>query len=123
MNEKEKILFVDDDESILDIASEYFQYKGYHIITATNGHEAVKILENEKIDCCFTDINMPEMDGLEATKQIRNFERCSDIPIIAVSSLASQKEIEQGLAVGVSIYITKPFNDEELLAHVQSYIG
>ncbi len=70
-NKKEKILFVDDEESILDIANEYFQQKGYQVVTAKNGLEAVKILGDESIDCCFTDINMPEMDGLELAEHIR----------------------------------------------------
>jgi CheY-like chemotaxis protein len=61
---KETLLFVDDEENILDIASEYFEYKGFEVLTASNGREAVRVLETERVDCCFTDINMPEMDGL-----------------------------------------------------------
>ena len=112
-----------DDEPINRLILEEMFDESYELVCVDNGLKCIESVRNRIPDLILMDINMPEMDGLEATKQIRKFERCSDIPIIAVSSLASQKEIEQGLAVGVSIYITKPFNDEELLAHVQSYIG
>jgi CheY-like chemotaxis protein len=57
---KETILFVDDEEGILSVSSEYFQRKGYQTLTARTGPEALKILAGQTIDCCFTDINMPE---------------------------------------------------------------
>ena len=114
MNEKEKILFVDDDESILDIASEYFQYKGYHIITAKNGLEAVKILENEKIDCCFTDINMPEMDGLELAEYIRKID--NTIPVIIMTGYPSLDNTIRTLKNGVVDFLIKPINFNQMEA-------
>jgi CheY-like chemotaxis protein len=77
---KEKILFVDDEESILDVASEYFSIKGYEVFTAKNGADALSILNRERIDCCFTDINMPVMDGLELAENIR--KRDNTIPVV-----------------------------------------
>ncbi len=71
---KETLLFVDDEESILEVTSEFFSAKGYNILTAENGRIAVDIIDNEKIDCCFTDINMPEMDGLELAEYIRTVD-------------------------------------------------
>ena len=62
-DQKETILFVDDEESIIDIANTYFSAKGYEVLTANNGREAVGLLAEKHVDCCFTDINMPEMDG------------------------------------------------------------
>ena len=106
MNEKEKILFVDDDESILDIASEYFKYKGYPVITAKNGLEAVKILENEKIDCCFTDINMPEMDGLELAEYIRKID--NTIPVIIMTGYPSLNNTIRTIKNGVVDFLIKP---------------
>ena len=75
---KETILFVDDEESILTVSSEYFRRKGYQTWTARTGPEALKILAGETVDCCFTDINMPEMNGLELTERIRTH----DIPCL-----------------------------------------
>ena len=84
---KETLLFVDDEESILEVASEYFMAKGYHILTAENGRIAVDIIAKEKIDCCFTDINMPEMDGLELAEHIRMVD--NTIPVIIMTGYPS----------------------------------
>ena len=65
----ETILFVDDEESILNVASEYFNRQGYQTLTASNGLEALEILKKENVDCCFTDINMPEMNGLDLAEK------------------------------------------------------
>ncbi len=107
-NEKEKILFVDDEESILDIANEYFQQKGYQVVTAKNGLEAVKILGNESIDCCFTDINMPEMDGLELAEHIRKTD--NTIPVIIMTGYPSLENTIKTLKNGVVDFLIKPVN-------------
>ncbi|MCG2830598.1 MAG: response regulator, partial [Desulfobacteraceae bacterium] len=107
-NEKEKILFVDDEKNILEIASEYFQHKGYYVATAKNGLEAVKILEKEKIDCCFTDINMPGMDGLELAEHIRKTD--NTIPVIIMTGYPSLDNTIRTLKNGVVDFLIKPVN-------------
>lgn len=107
-NEKEKILFVDDEENILEIASEYFRHKGYYVATAKNGLEAVKILGDEKIDCCFTDINMPEMDGLELAEHIRKTD--NTIPVIIMTGYPSLENTIKTLKNGVVDFLIKPVN-------------
>jgi len=104
----EKVLFVDDEESILDIASEYFQRKGYQVVTAKNGLEAVKILGDENIDCCFTDINMPEMDGLELAEHIRKTD--NTIPVIIMTGYPSLENTLKTLKNGVVDFLIKPVN-------------
>lgn len=103
---KETILFVDDEESILDIALEYFQHKGYRVITAKNGAEAVHALEKEKVDCCFTDINMPEMDGLELAEYIRKHD--NTIPVIIMTGYPSLDNTIRTLKNGVVDFLVKP---------------
>jgi putative nucleotidyltransferase with HDIG domain len=105
---KETILFVDDEENILEIADEYFRQKGYTILTAKNGAEAVSILEREKgkIDCCFTDINMPEMDGLELAECIRKSD--NTIPVIVMTGYPSLNNIIRTLKNGVVDFLIKP---------------
>jgi len=107
-NEKEKILFVDDEESILDIASEYFQQKGYQVVTAKNGLEAIKVLGDKNIDCCFTDINMPEMDGLELAEHIRKAD--NTIPVIIMTGYPSLENTIKTLKNGVVDFLIKPVN-------------
>ena len=110
MNEskKETILFVDDEESILDVASQYFSRQGYQTFTACNGVEALKIFENESVDCCFTDINMPEMDGLELAENIRM--RDTTMPVIVMTGYPSLENTIQTLKNGVVDFLIKPVN-------------
>jgi len=117
-DEKEKtILFVDDEESILDITSEYFQRKGYHVITAKNGNEAKKILESKQIDCCFTDINMPEMNGLELAEYICITD--NTIPVVIMTAYPSLDNTIRTLQNGVVDFITKPVNLNQMELCVQ----
>ncbi|MCP4348048.1 MAG: response regulator [Desulfobacterales bacterium] len=107
-NIKETILFVDDEESILDIANEYFGQKGYNVVTASNGIEAIEVLEKEKIDCCFTDINMPRMDGLELAEHIRIKD--NTIPVIIMTGFPSLDNTIKTLKNGVVDFLVKPVN-------------
>ncbi len=104
----ETILFVDDEENILEIAREYFQQKNYHVVTARNGEEALKVLESERIDCCFTDINMPEMDGLELAENLRIKD--NTMPVIVMTGYPSLENTIQTLKNGVVDFLVKPVN-------------
>ncbi|MBF0223952.1 MAG: response regulator [Desulfobacterales bacterium] len=100
------ILFVDDEESILEIVEEYFQHKGYKVITANNGIEATEILKHEPIDCCFTDINMPEMDGLELAEYIWNSDKT--VPVIVMTGYPSMETTIKTMKSGVVDFLIKP---------------
>lgn len=106
------ILFVDDEESILEIAEEFFTQKGYNVITADNGLQAVSILEKRSVDCCFTDINMPEMDGLELAEYIRTFD--NTIPVIVMTGYPSLDNTIRTLKNGVVDFLIKPVNLEQM---------
>jgi putative nucleotidyltransferase with HDIG domain len=109
---KEKILFVDDEESILDVASEYFSIKGYQVFTARNGAEALSVLDKEQIDCCFTDINMPVMDGLELAENIN--KRDNTIPVVIMTGFPSLENTIRTLKNGVVDFLIKPINLNQL---------
>ena len=109
---KETLLFVDDEESILEVATEYFMAKGYHILTAENGRLAADIIQKEKIDCCFTDINMPEMDGLELAEYIRTVD--NTIPVIIMTGYPSLDNTIRTLKNGVVDFLIKPVNLNQL---------
>ena len=105
---KETILFVDDEESIRDVASRYFERQGYQTLTACNGVEALKVFENESVDCCFTDINMPEMNGLDLAENIR--KRDATMPVIVMTGYPSLENTIQTLKNGVVDFLIKPVN-------------
>jgi putative nucleotidyltransferase with HDIG domain len=114
---KENILFVDDEEDILEVATEFFDFKGYQVFTAKNGREAISILESEKIDCCFTDINMPEMDGLELAEYIRKND--NTIPVVIMTGYPSLENTIKTLKNGVVDYLIKPVNLNQVEITVQ----
>ena len=114
---KETILFVDDEESILSVSSEYFKRKGYQTLTARTGPEALKILAGETIDCCFTDINMPEMNGLELAERIRTHD--NTMPVIVMTGYPSLENTIQTIKNGVVDFLIKPVNLKQMELCVQ----
>jgi putative nucleotidyltransferase with HDIG domain len=105
-DKKETLLFVDDEESILKLADTFFSNKGYLVLTASNGLEALQVLEKEKVDCCFADINMPEMDGLEFAEHIREID--NTIPVIVMTAYPSVDNTIGTLKNGVVDFLIKP---------------
>ncbi len=116
---KKSILFVDDEESILEVASEHFQNMGYDVLTARNGKEAIEIIEKPEnvIDCCFTDINMPEMDGLELAEYLRKTD--NTIPVVIMTGYPSLDNTIRTLKNGVVDYLIKPVNLSQLTLCLQ----
>jgi len=114
IEKKEKILFVDDEENILEVIREYFEFKGYAVVTAQNGCEAVKILENEQVDCCFTDINMPEMDGIQLAEHIWRTD--NTVPVVIMTGKPTIDYTIKTIKHGVVDFLVKPvnLNDMEL---------
>jgi len=107
-----KILMVDDENVILDVAEEYFQKKGYEVFTAGNGIEALDVLSREKIGCVFTDINMPVMDGLDLAEKIRIKD--NTLPVVVMTGYPSLDNTIQTLKNGVIDYLIKPVNLEQM---------
>ena len=99
--QKETILFVDDEESILKVVTEFFKRQGYQILTASNGAEALNVIEKENVDCCFTDINMPVMDGLELAENIR--QRDNTMPVIVMTGYPSLENTIQTIKKTASL--------------------
>lgn len=114
---KETLLFVDDEESILDIARTYFNGRGYKVLTAVNGRQATKILCNNRVDCCFTDINMPEMDGLELAEYVRKHD--NTVPVVVMTGYPSMDNTIHTLKNGVVDFLVKPINLRQMEICVQ----
>lgn len=119
MNERSKtnLLIVDDELSIVEVAREYFQVKGYHVHTAGSGEHAIEIIQKERIDCCFTDINMPGMDGLELAEHIRRFD--NSIPVIVMTGYPSLDVTIKTLKNGVVDFLVKPVNLSQMELSLQ----
>jgi signal transduction histidine kinase len=116
------ILVVDDDEVNSMTVSSYLKAKGYRILLAKDGQEAIALTKAHKPDLILMDIQMPVMDGLEATRQIRLDPNLVNIPIIALTALAMAGDREECLSVGANEYLTKPVKLKELVVTIKSLL-
>lgn len=113
-----KILIADDETDIVVMLSQFFQGKGYRILTATNGVETLKQVENNP-DIILLDINMPGMAGLEVCQRIRDYVSC---PILFLTARIEDADKVKGFSVGGDDYIVKPFSLVELEARVKAHL-
>ncbi|WP_018934484.1 vancomycin resistance response regulator transcription factor, VanR-F/VanR-M family [Gracilibacillus lacisalsi] len=113
------ILIVDDEQEIRDLIAIHLEKEGYDIIKASDGQEAIQMIETTEIDLLILDIMMPKMDGYEVTRQIRGQH---NMPIIFLSAKTSDFDKVQGLVIGADDYMTKPFSPMELVARVNAQL-
>ena len=113
------ILVCDDDKEIVDAIDIYLSQEGYHILKAYDGLQAIEIMKKEEVHLILLDIMMPNLDGIRATRKIRE---TSSVPIIMLSAKSEDVDKILGLNIGADDYITKPFNPLELIARVKSQL-
>ncbi|MFN8968391.1 MAG: CBS domain-containing protein [Pseudanabaena sp.] len=116
------ILLVEDNELNTMTISSYLTAKGYKIVVAQNGQEALALVQVSKPDLILMDIQMPVMDGIEATKQIRKIPSLDHVPIIAITALAMDKDVEHCLAAGANDYLSKPVKLRQLTQLIQKIL-
>lgn len=113
-----KILIVDDEEDLTNMLKDYFELQDFFVYTANSGTEALNKID-EKLDLIILDINMPDIDGIEICKKIRNFITC---PIIFLTAKIQEQDRINGLMAGGDDYILKPFSLDELSARVTAHL-
>ena len=118
--ENVKIMIVDDEPDILTMLQLYFDRNNYNVVITHHGEDAVKKAIQSPPDLIILDIVLPDIDGYEVCKQLRQNLRTKYIPIIFLSQRNNRKDKLQGLELGADDYITKPFDIEELLLRVQN---
>ena len=112
---KKRILVVDDEISIRMGIREFAEYQGYDVTGAANGREALELCRQQDFDLIIMDIMMPEMDGYEAYRRIREIK---DIPALMLSAKGEEYDKLQGFEAGIDDYVVKPFSIKELMARV-----
>lgn len=120
-NEPFTILLVDDSIDLLRFLSESLS-TDYRVLTAKNGRQALDVIEDEDVDLVISDVMMPEMDGIELCKTLKKDIRFSHIPIIMLTAKASEEYQMEGLGVGATDYIPKPFNMRVLKLKIKNII-
>lgn len=120
---KKVVLIADDSPTIRKFVSFSLTMQGFEVIAACDGMEAMELIPGHKIDLIITDLNMPNMDGFELIKTIRQNAEYEDVPIIILSSLAGSEEIEKGMSIGANSYMVKPFDPKRIQYEVAKYLN
>lgn len=118
--EKVIILLVEDDVALLEGMSDTLEMQGYETIQATDGRKGLEALQLVQPDLIISDIMMPEMDGYAFHRAVASRPESAGIPFIFLTAKSDQKDVRKGLREGVDVYLTKPFDLEELLIHVRN---
>ncbi len=120
--ETPSILIVDDDATNLRLLGNILKKENYQISLARSGHEALTMTANFVPDLILLDILMPDMNGIEVCKQIKNSPETREVPIIFLTAKTRIEDFVKGFKVGAADYVTKPFNSSELLARVTTQL-
>ncbi|MEP7083218.1 MAG: Hpt domain-containing protein, partial [Betaproteobacteria bacterium] len=113
------VLVVDDSLTVRKITSRLLIREGYKVGTARDGVDALQLLTEQVADVILLDIEMPRMDGFEFAKTVKNDPRLKSIPIIMITSRTAEKHRARAAELGVEVYLGKPFQEDELLAHIR----
>jgi two-component system KDP operon response regulator KdpE len=112
-----KILVVDDEPNILSTLAPLLRSRGYDVVTAMSGRSAIEIVEREKPELIVLDLGLPDIDGVEVCRMVRD---TMNIPIVVLSARGAEGDKVRALDIGADDYVTKPFSAEELLARIRA---
>jgi chemosensory pili system protein ChpA (sensor histidine kinase/response regulator) len=119
---RSRVLVVDDSLSVRRAVATLLEDQGYEVTLARDGLEAAKSLEAARPDVVLTDLEMPNMNGLELAAHLRSRPELAALPVIMITSRSMDKHRRQALSAGVDVYLTKPYTDQELLQHVSTAV-
>ncbi|MFW6328283.1 MAG: response regulator, partial [Bacteroidota bacterium] len=118
-----KVLLVDDDVRNIYSLYNFLEKEEMEIVVANDGKEAIeKLKKEEKIDIILMDIMMPEMDGIEATKRIKQMPEYKDVPVIAITAKAMMEDREKCISAGASDYVSKPIDIDKLISLMRVWV-
>ncbi|MEI7420625.1 MAG: response regulator transcription factor [Prolixibacteraceae bacterium] len=121
MDPKVKVLLVEDDNSLGFLMTEFLNSKGFETILCQNGLSAWKTFNNQSFQFAILDVMLPEMDGFQLARKIK--EKQPGIPIIFVTARSMKEDKLKGYSIGVDDYITKPFDEDELFWRIQAVLN
>lgn len=117
-----KILVVDDSWTELTMIATSLRNSGFEVVTAVDGDEAVEKVYKESPHCIVLDVVLPKQNGFQLCRKLKNSEMSRHIPIILLTSKSTSLDKSWGLRQGADLYMTKPFNEDELVASVRSLV-
>ncbi|GAB2539313.1 response regulator [Rufibacter soli] len=124
MSDSKTILIAEDSSVILNLTKKILELQNYKVVSAKNGGEVLKKVQDQKIDAILMDLNIPVKNGMECTKEIRASENpdIKNIPIIAVTGNANNYTLEQFKEAGINAYLPKPLDFDMLVQTVKEYV-
>jgi len=120
------VLIVDDSSSMRAIVKKIIKVSGFNVgefLNASDGKEAIKVLANEWVDIVLTDINMPNMNGMELIAEMKKDELLRSIPVVMITTEGSEKKVQEAMDLGASGYVKKPFLPEDIKRTLSSIMG
>jgi DNA-binding NarL/FixJ family response regulator len=120
VEEHKKLLLIDDDPNLVLLVKDYLELRGYKVVTAENGREALKVLAKETPDMIICDVMMPEMDGYSFVKHVRDNPKTNWMPVLFLSAKGQSQDRVTGLNTGADVYMVKPFEPDELVAQIEA---
>jgi DNA-binding NarL/FixJ family response regulator len=120
VNAPKRLLVVDDDPNLVLLVKDYLEFRGYEVVAASNGLEALEVMRRLTPDLIICDVMMPEMDGYTFVQTLRSDRATDWIPVIFLSARGQTADRVRGLNAGADAYLVKPFEPEELVAQVEA---
>ncbi|MBO0340591.1 MAG: response regulator [Bacteroidota bacterium] len=120
---QKKILIVDDEPNIVMSLEYAFKKKDFEVFIARDGTEALEISDRERPDLILLDIMMPEMDGYETLKRVRDNKELSHTKVVFLSAKSKEKDVKKGLKMGADSYMTKPFSIKKVISDIEDLLG
>jgi DNA-binding response OmpR family regulator len=117
-----RILVVDDDENIVNLEKTILEGKGFEVVTAVGGAEALKVVADQVFDLVLLDVMMPEIDGFAVCRKIKEDARLKDVPVIFLTAKGGGEALAEGFESGAVMYINKPFTANKLLTIVNTML-
>lgn len=121
--ETNTLLLIDDDPNLVLLVKDYLELRGYTVITAKNGRDALKVLEKDIPKLIICDVMMPEMDGYAFVKKVRENPQTNWLPILFLSAKGQIQDRVAGLSKGADVYMVKPFEPDELVAQIEASLN
>ena len=118
------VLYIEDNPDNMTLVKRVLEARGYCLLQAMNGLDGVATAEREEVDLILLDINLPDIDGYEVARRIRNSgkSKLAYVPIIAITANALKGDAEKALGAGCDVYMSKPINIRELWARVEAFV-
>lgn len=122
MDRSKMILVIEDDALNMKLIKEILRIRNYRVVEAMNAEKGIELARNESPDLILMDMHLPGMDGLEATRALKQDHTVRDIPVIALTALAMKGDREKALEAGCADYVTKPFVIKELVGILAKHL-